>query len=206
MNYYKSTTNYNCGIDLHARQMYVCVMDKEGDKLLHANIKGNDFAYFLKRVEPYRHDMTIVCESTFNWYWLADACCDANMEFVLAHALYLKHIHGGKNKNDRIDSEKLAHLLRANLIPPAYAYPSKNRPARILFRLRMNYVWERSSLLGHLTMNQHTEGLIPVVRTNQNRTEREQQILDQYTNPLLRMAVQSDIGLIRSHDERIALN
>jgi transposase len=33
--------------------------------------------------------------------------------FVLAHALYLKHIHGGKNKNDRIDSEKLAHLLRA---------------------------------------------------------------------------------------------
>jgi len=50
---------------------------------------------------------------TGNWYWLADACSDAKLEFVLAHALYLKHIHGGKNKNDRIDSEKLAHLLRA---------------------------------------------------------------------------------------------
>lgn len=119
MKYYKSTTEYNCGIDLHSRQMYVCLMDKEGTKLLHTNIKGNDFDYFLKRIEPYKHDLTIVCESTFNWYWLADACCDAKLEFVLAHALYLKHIHGGKNKNDRIDSEKLAHLLRANLIPPA---------------------------------------------------------------------------------------
>ena len=35
MKYYKSTTEYNCGIDLHSRQMYVCVMDKGGDILLH---------------------------------------------------------------------------------------------------------------------------------------------------------------------------
>jgi hypothetical protein len=28
MKYYTSTTQYNCGIDLHARQMYVCVMDR----------------------------------------------------------------------------------------------------------------------------------------------------------------------------------
>jgi len=51
---------------------------------------------------------------------LADACQAANLTFVLAHALYVKAIHGGKNKNDRIDSEKLTHLLRSNLIPPAY--------------------------------------------------------------------------------------
>lgn len=203
MNYYKSTTKYNCGIDLHSRQMYVCVMDKEGDKLLHTNIRGNDFGYFLKRIEPYRSDMTIVCESTFNWYWLADACCDANLEFVLAHALYLKHIHGGKNKNDRIDSEKLAHLLRANLIPPSYVYPSAHRPMRALFRQRMSYVWERSSLIGHLTMNQYAEGMAPVSRTNNNRDEWEKRILTQYTNPLLRTAAENDMELIRSYDKRI---
>ncbi len=27
MKYYTSTTEFNCGIDLHSRQMYVCVMD-----------------------------------------------------------------------------------------------------------------------------------------------------------------------------------
>ena len=64
MKYYTSTTEFNCGIDLHARQMYVCVMDREGKTLVHTNIAGNDFAYFLKRVKPYRHSLTVVCEST----------------------------------------------------------------------------------------------------------------------------------------------
>ena len=52
----------------------------------------------------------------FGWYWLADACQAAGLSFVLAHALYVRAIHGGKNKNDWVDSEKLAHLLRSNLI------------------------------------------------------------------------------------------
>ena len=59
MKYYTTTTKYNCGIDLHARQMYVCVTDLQGKILLHTNIKGNDFTYFLKRVTRWRHDLTV---------------------------------------------------------------------------------------------------------------------------------------------------
>ena len=138
MKYYTSTTQYNCGIDLHARQMYVCVMDRQGKKLVHTNVKNNDFGFFLKLVEPYKHDLTVCCECMFGWYWLADACQAAGLTFVLAHALYVKAIHGGKNKNDRIDSEKLTHLLRSNLIPPSYVYPSEKRPLRALLRQREN--------------------------------------------------------------------
>ena len=50
MKYYTSTTEYNCGIDLHARQMYVCVMDRQGKKLVHTNVRDNDFSFFLKLV------------------------------------------------------------------------------------------------------------------------------------------------------------
>jgi len=89
MKYYTSTTEYNCGIDLHARQMYVCVMDRQGKKLVHTNILNNDFQYFLKLVEPYKHDLTVCCECMFGWYWLADACQAAKLTFVLAHALYV---------------------------------------------------------------------------------------------------------------------
>lgn len=32
--------------------------------------------------------------------------------FVLGHALHMKAIHGGKAKNDRIDSEKIVEILR----------------------------------------------------------------------------------------------
>ncbi len=47
MKYYTSTTEFNCGIDLHVRHMYVCVMDRQGQKLVHTNIKNNDFEFFL---------------------------------------------------------------------------------------------------------------------------------------------------------------
>ena len=97
MNDYISTTEYNRGIDYHARQMVACVMDRQGKVLLHTNIAGNDWEYFLKRIEPYRHDLTVVSECTFNGYWLADACFEVDIEFVLAHALCLKHIHGRRD-------------------------------------------------------------------------------------------------------------
>ncbi len=203
MKYYTTTTEYNCGIDLHARQMYICVMDRQGEKLVHTNIKGNDFDYFLKRVEPFRHDLTVVCECTFNWYWLADACCEAGVSFILAHALYLSHIHGGKNKNDRIDSEKLAHLLRANLIPPSYIYPSENRPVRALLRQRMSYVWERATLTTHLSMNQTAEGLSPAPKGRSNRDQWEERILGQYTHPLHKFAASCDMQMIRTYDLQI---
>jgi hypothetical protein len=59
MKYYKTTTKYNCGIDLHTKQMYACVMDREGNTLVHRNIKHNDFGFFLKLVEPYKDDLTV---------------------------------------------------------------------------------------------------------------------------------------------------
>jgi hypothetical protein len=34
MKYYISTTKYNCGIDLHGREMFICLMDREGKKLV----------------------------------------------------------------------------------------------------------------------------------------------------------------------------
>ncbi len=169
MKYYTSTTEFNCGIDLHARQMYVCVMDRQGKKLVHTNIKNNDFDFFLKLVEPYRHDLTVCCECMFGWYWLADACQAAGLTFVLAHALYLKAIHGGKNKNDRIDSEKLAHLLRSNLIPPAYVYPADKRPLRALLRQRLFFVWRRAELLARIHSHQLAHNRIPPKQTRRNR-------------------------------------
>ena len=47
MKYYTSTTEYNCGIDLHARQMYVCLMDRRGKKRVHCNVKHNNFPFVL---------------------------------------------------------------------------------------------------------------------------------------------------------------
>ncbi len=204
MKYHTSTTQFNCGIDLHARQMYVCLMDRDGKKLVHTNIRNNDFAYFLRLVAPYRHDLTVCAECMFGWYWLADACQEANLNFVLAHALYLKAIHGGKNKNDRIDSEKIAHLLRTNLIPPAYVYPAQKRPLRALLRQRLLYVWRRSELLARIQSHQLAYNRPTLRQTPYNRDPWEEKLLAQEDNPIRQLALQNDLALIRHYDTQIA--
>jgi transposase len=203
MKYYTSTTQFNCGIDLHARQMYVCLMDRDGKKLVHTNIKNNDFDYFLKLVAPYRHDLTVCAECMFGWYWLADACQAAGLPFVLAHALYLKAIHGGKNKNDRIDSEKIAHLLRSNLIPPAYVYPAAQRPLRALLRQRLYFVWRRSELLARIHSHQLAHNRIPPKQTRRVRDSWEQQVLAAEPEPLRQLALKNDLAMIKHFDTQI---
>ena len=87
MKYYQTTPRFKCGIDLHTRQMYACVVDRQGKKLLHLNTQNNDFDFFLKKITRWKHDLTVVCECLFCWHWLADACHRAGLKFVLAHKL-----------------------------------------------------------------------------------------------------------------------
>jgi hypothetical protein len=66
-------------------------------------------------VKPFRDGLVVGAECMFAWYWLADLCEDETIPFVLGHALYMKAIHGGKAKSDKIDAGKLAALLRGGL-------------------------------------------------------------------------------------------
>src|SRR6185295_15224825 len=167
------------------------------------NVKDNDFQFFLKRVEPYKQNLTVCCECMFGWYWLADACQAAGLSFVLAHALYVRAIHGGKNKNDRVDSEKLTHLLRSNLIPPAYVYPTQMRPLRALLRQRVFYVWRRSELLARIHSHQLAHNRIPPRRTCSTRDPWEEALLAAEPHPVRQLAIKNDMAMIRHFDHQL---
>lgn len=203
MRLYQTTTEFNCGIDLHARQMYVCVVDKDGKVLVHRNVKDNDFEFFLKLVAPYRHSLTVCSECCFCWYWLADACEDAGITFVLAHALYLRSIQADKKKNDRVDSEKIAQLLRTNMIPYSYVYPKAMRPIRTLLRRRLAYVWRRAELLGWQTCGLIAEGKEALDVQSRPRDRLEQKLLERHTNEHLKLTVETDLALVREYDRQI---
>jgi hypothetical protein len=81
MRFYTKQHRYYCGIDLHARSMYVCILDPQGEILLHRNMPCAR-ELFLKAVAPYREDMAVAVECIFTWYWLADLCGKQNIPFV----------------------------------------------------------------------------------------------------------------------------
>jgi len=131
MRFYTNQHCHSCGIDLHTKTMYVCILDRDGQVLVHKNLPSNPEA-FLEVIAPYRDDLVVAVECIFTWYWLVDLCAAEGIAFVLGHALYMKAIHGGKAKNDRIDAHKIAMLLRSGMLPQAvsgYSSAFLPRPA-----------------------------------------------------------------------------
>ena len=124
--------------------MYLCILNQAGAIVLHRNMRAEPES-FLQAVEPFRQDIVVAVECIFTWYWLADLCAHAEIPFVLGHALYMKAIHGGKAKNDKIDAYKIAALLRGGMIPQAYVYPQEMRSTRDLMR-------RRAELLAHVQL------------------------------------------------------
>src|SRR5262249_23166257 len=133
-----------CGINLHARTMYVCLLRQDGEVVLRRNMKAGPDV-LLTALAPYRDQIVIAVECVFTWYWLADLCARDGIPFVLGHALSLKAIHGGKATNDTIDSHKIAVLLRGGMLPQAYVYPAAMRATRDLLRRRMSLTCKRAA-------------------------------------------------------------
>jgi hypothetical protein len=109
-------------------------------------------------------------------------------------------MRAGKNKNNRIDSEKIAHLLRTNLIPPGYVYLAEKRPLRALLRQRLLYVWNRSELLSRIQSHQLAYNRPTLRQTLYNRKPWSEQLLAQEPDPVRQLALQNDLALIGHYD------
>jgi hypothetical protein len=106
MQFYTKKHKHYCGIDLHTKTIYLCILNNDGEVLLHKETNANPKS-LMKLIKPFLEDLVITVECMFTWYWVSDFCHKNNIQFVLGHALYMKAIHGGKAKNDKIDSYKL---------------------------------------------------------------------------------------------------
>src|SRR5262249_17234877 len=149
MRFYTQQHQFYCGIDVHARTMYVCMLNHDGEILVHRDMQARPET-FLKVIAPYREDLVVAVACLLTWYWLADLCAQQGLPFVLRQSLSMTAIHGGKAKNDRIDARKIAVLLRGGMIPPASVSPAAMRATRDLLRRRMPLLRKRAELLGHI--------------------------------------------------------
>jgi transposase len=201
MRFYTKTHAHYCGIDLHAKTMYLCILDREGQVLLHKNMRSCPET-FVEAVEPYRDDLVVAVECMFTWYWLADLCRREGIAFVLGHALYMKAIHGGKAKNDKIDSLKIATLLRGGSLPKAYVYPPEMRATRDLLRRRLHLVRRRGNLLAHIQNTHHQYNLPEPPAKIAYKANREG-VADAFEEPDARKSMEVDFMLIEQYDKII---
>jgi transposase len=191
-----------CGIDLHARSMYVCILSHDGEILLHRNMKAAPEP-FLKAIAPYREGLVVAVECMFTWYWLADLCAQEGIAFVLGHALYMKAIHGGKAKNDKIDSQKIAQLLRGGMLPQAYVYPAQMRATRDLLRRRTHLMRKRSELLAHV-QNTNSQYNLPEIGKNIAYKANRDGVAERFAQPAVQKSIEVDLALITYYDQLLS--
>ena len=201
MRFYTQQHQHYRGIDLHARSMYVCILNQAGETLVHRKLPC-DAGELLKIIKPYRKDLIIAVECLFCWYWIADFCAEQDIPFVLGHALYMKAIHGGKTKNDRIDSYKIAALLRGGTFPQAYVYPRKMRATRDLLRRRLFFARKRGELFAHI-QNTNTQYNLPVLEERARKAKDRGAIIEHFEDPVVQMSIASDVELLKAYDEVI---
>jgi transposase len=200
MRFYTQQHQFYCGIDLHARSMYLCILNQDGEIREHRNMKAAPDP-LLKAIAPYREDLVVCVECIFTWYWLADLCAREGMPFVLGHALYMKAIHGGKAKHDTIDAHKIAVLLRGGMLPQAYVYPAEMRATRDLLRRRRHLMHKRAELLAHL---QHTNSQynLPEIGTKLAYKANRQGVAERFPEPAGHKSIEVDLMLI-DHDDQL---
>ena len=64
MRFYTKQHRYSCGIDLHAKTMYVCILNQEGEMVFHRNLPSAPDA-FLRAIAAYREDLVVAVECIF---------------------------------------------------------------------------------------------------------------------------------------------
>jgi transposase len=102
-------------------------------------------------------------EATIFTGWIYDFLKPHALELKVAHPEMLKAITAAKKKNDRADAEKLADLLRVNLLPECVMMSEELRELRRILRYRNTVV--RTAV----TMKNKISGLLMEVGASYNK-------------------------------------
>ena len=136
---------YNIGIDVHKEKCVVVIKGESPEVLKRTSFKNNasGIAKFIDKLRKWSYlpSAEAACESTGNYFLLMyDMLKDAGIKTRVAHTYKLKIISESKYKDDNVDAEKLAEMLRIKAIPECTVPTKAERDLRELVRTRMRMI------------------------------------------------------------------
>jgi transposase len=126
-------------LDFHKYFSFVTALNGQGDIVKRAKVQNHPdtLLSFFRELED---EVTVAVEATWNWYWRQELFEDHHIPMKLVHPQRAKAIASARIKTDTIDSEILAHLLRADLLPEAHISTKETRLLRERLRYRASLV------------------------------------------------------------------
>ena len=126
---------YYIGLDIHKKTIAYCIKRIDGELVRQGTVSAERKALQQWQSElpgPWYGAM----EATIFTGWVYDFLKPYAVDLKVAHPAMLKAITAAKKKNDRADAEKIADLLRVNLLPECHMMPEELRELRRILRYR----------------------------------------------------------------------
>lgn len=163
-----SEVQHVAGVDLGDLTSHVCILDcLTGEVLEEVRIRTRpkDLQSFFGRHQAMRVAIEVGTHSN----WSSRVIHAAGHEVTVANAARVRLIHGGRRKNDQLDAEKLARLLRydRNLLSPIEHRSENSQHDLAVLRSRSALVRARTMLVNHVRGVLKSFGLrVPKCATN----------------------------------------
>jgi transposase len=136
---------YYIGMDVHKKTVAYCVKEASGVVIAQGTVAANR-ASLGRWAGSMDHPWIGAMEATLFTGWIYDYLKPYAYELKVAHPAMLKAIGAAKKKNDRADAEKIADLLRCDLLPECYMLPREIRELRGVLRYRNMIVREATRM------------------------------------------------------------
>ena len=134
------------GVDLHQRFCYMTALEARG-KIVQSGAVTNEKLALRKYFRQFRGQaVQVAVEACGFWPAFREVVEPEVERLVLVHPQRVKAIASAKLKNDRVDSETLAHLLRCDLLPESWKADRETQARRQQVRLRTTLVRQRTRL------------------------------------------------------------
>lgn len=147
------------GVDLHQRFCYMTALDARG-KMIQAGPVTNEKPALRKYFRQFgEQSVQAAVEACGFWPAFREVVEPEVKRLVLVHPQRVKAIASAKLKNDRVDSETLAHLLRCDLLPESWKADRETQARRQQVRLRATLVRQRTRLKNQVHAVLHQQGL-----------------------------------------------
>ena len=133
------STFYYIGLDIHKKTISYCIKGIDGSLINQGKIVADR-----KSLDEWVRGVPVpwigAMEATIFTGWVYDFLSPYAVDLKVAHPEMLKAITVAKKKNDRADAEKIADLLRVNLLPECHMLSEEIRELRRILRYRNHIV------------------------------------------------------------------
>jgi transposase len=156
------SAHYFIGLDIHKKMIAYCIKSLDG-RLIDQGMVPADRASLSAWVQRLSRPWIGAMEATIFTGWVYDFLAPHALALKVAHPEMLKAITAAKKKNDRADAERIADLLRVDLLPECTMLPQEIRELRRILRYRNHLV--RTAVKMHNKMS----GLLMEVGAGYNK-------------------------------------